>query len=309
MDGEIEVAQTPKESKVTDADLNSLREQIKQSDERRISAEKQLSRERELRQEATGKLNNEVSQRFSAQENAIESAIVAATAEIDGLEKQQTALFEEGKFSEASKVSRLIADAQFKVRDAEKGKRQLETYKSNVAAQAERAKSDPLADVPERSKRWIKEHPDFLNDPKYHARVMAAHNLCEADGVETESDEYFKRLDEAVSPKVQNTRQNTQQNDDAEAEVTEEAENQPIVIKQPLAQTRTAPKSSTAAPVSRGGSGSGGGNGSGGARRIQLTPDQAESALISFPNMKKEDAYKRYYDNRQELIKQGKLQG
>lgn len=306
MDGEVEVAQTPKEAKVTDADLNALREQIKQADDKRKTAEQQLARERELRQETTGKLNNEVSQRFSAQESAIENAIVAATAEIDGLEKQQTALMEEGKFAEVSKMNRLIADAQFKLRDAERCKKQLETYKSAAAVEAEKAKNDPLAGVPERSKKWIKEHPDFLNDPKYQARVMAAHNLCEADGVETESDEYFRRLDEAVAPKAQKI---TQQTEEPEDEVTEEAEIQPVVIKQPVAQTRTAPKSSTAAPVSRGGSGSGGGNSSNGSRgRIQLTPDQAEAALVSFPNMKKEDAYKRYYDNRQKLIQEGKIQ-
>jgi hypothetical protein len=291
-----EQTQTKPENQVTDDQLNALREQIKQRDEEIKARNEELARERESKRELGNKLGNEVSQRFSAQESAIENAIVAATAEIDGLEKQQTALMEEGKFGEASKISRLIASAQYKLDNAQTQKSQLENYKTAETAKLERAKSDPLAVYSDPAKQWIRKNPAFLSDKKVNARVLAAHNMAVADDVEVDSQEYFKRLDEAINPTTRVEIQQTQEDDMDE----------PVEPPKPqVRQTQTAPKSSTAAPVSRGGSQQIGNSGSG--KRIQLTADQAEAALISFPNLKPQDAYVKYADNMKALKEQGKL--
>lgn len=283
------------ENVVTDAELNGLREQIKKRDEDNKNLETALSEERKAKQELGNKLGNEVTQRFSAQESAIENSIIAATAEIDGLEKQQTALMEEGKFGEASKISRLIASAQYKLDAAGAQKGQLETYKANATREAERVKNDPLASYSDPAKRWIQKNPSFMSDRKVNARVMAAHNLAVADDVEVDSPDYFKRLDEAISPVQIHART---ENTEDELDDNQEPASKPVV--------KTAPRSSTAAAVSRSGSFNAG-NGSSVGKRIQLTADEAEAAVISFPNLKPQDAYVKYAENKKALKEAGRI--
>lgn len=283
---EQENTETSNKSQVTSEELDSLRQQLKQKADESKALEDALHTERRARQETGAKLSEEVSNRFSAQESAIENAILAATAEIDGLEKQQTQLMEEGKFGEASKISRLIASAQYKLDGAQFSKSQLGTYKQNAERQAEVAKSDPLAQYSESAKSWIRKNPAFLSDKKTNARVMAAHNLAVADDVEVDSPDYFARLDEVIRPKVT---VETKEDDNAE---------EPIVTTKPQQ-----PKASSGAPVSRGGHQSGGSGG----KRIQLTSEQAEAAVISFPNLAPKDAYVKYADNIQKLKEAGRL--
>lgn len=285
------------ENQVTNEQLNKLRDQIKQKDQEIKSRDTELAQERKAKQELGNKLGNEVHQRFSAQESAIESAIVAATAEIDGLEKQQTQLMEEGKFGEASKISRLIASAQYKLDAASSQKGQLENYKTKAVADAERAKNDPMSVYSDPAKNWIRKNPDFLNDKKVNARVMAAHNMAIADDVDVDSTEYFKRLDEAINPPTQ-----VSINENTEDNLADNQDTQPkLQVKQAVA-----PKSSTAAPVSRGGAQQGG-NTNGSGKRIQLSVDEAEAALISFPKMAPQDAYVRYAENKKALKESGRL--
>lgn len=272
-------------AQVTNDDLNSLREQIKRKDEETRALENALQNERKARQEVGNKLSEEVSTRFSAQESAIENAIVAAAAEIDGLEKQQTQLMEEGKFAEASKISRLIASAQYKLDAAHNQKSQFETYKTQAARQAETVKSDPLSGYSDPAKNWISKHPEFLSDRKVNAKVMAAHNLAVADDVEIDSREYFERLDQAINPKVN-------------VSVEQDVDNTPV-------NTRQQNKSSSGAPVSRGNVTNSSGSGNG--KRIQLTADQAEAALISFPKLSPQDAYVKYSENIQKLKESGRI--
>ncbi|MDE2106107.1 MAG: hypothetical protein KGL39_53285 [Patescibacteria group bacterium] len=283
--------QAKPENQVTNEELNNLRDQIRQRDEELKSRNAELDQERREKKEISSKLGTEVNQRFSAQESAIESQIVAATAEIDGLEKQQAQLMEEGKFADASKISRLIASAQYKLDGARTQKTQLDTYKNQATQEAERAKNDPLAAYSDPAKNWIKRNPAFLSDRKVNARVMAAHNMAVADDIEIDSQEYFTRLDEAINPQQRVTITPKEE----ELEDTQEAE----PVKKP------APKSSTAAPVTRSGGQqqSNGGNG----KRIQLTADEAEAALISFPKMTPQDAYVKYAENKKALKEAGRI--
>ena len=288
-----QIIQDANDNQVTDEQLNTLREQIKQRDEEIKQRNAELDSERSAKIELGKKLGNEVNQRFSAQESAIDNAIVAATAEIDGLEKQQVQLMEEGRFGEASKISRLIASAQYKLDAAQTQKTQLDTYKSQAAQEAERAKNDPLSVYSDPAKNWIRKNPSFLSDKRTNARVMAAHNMAIADDINVDSPEYFERLDQAINP-TQRVAMTT-----TEEDVSDNQE-------QPKPKAHVAPKSSTAAPVSRGGNHQGGNSGNNG-RRIQLTADEAEAALISFPKLSPQDAYLKYADNKKRLKEEGRL--
>ena len=204
---------------------------------------------------------------------------------------------EEGKFAEASKLTRLIASAQNRLDAANNSRSQLAIYKQQAEAAAHQAQNDPLSGYSEPAKDWIRKHPAFLSDPKYRARVIAADSLCRADDVELDSPEYFRRLNEAITPKQKATVVDETQTDD---EYGDDMEQPTVKVTPQRQQTRM----STALPVTRQGSQSGT---VGGGRRIQLTADQAEAAVISFPNLSPQEAYKRYADNMKRLKEEGKI--
>ena len=274
-----------KRQEVTVDELSVLKEQIKKKDEEARALEEALQQERRARQETGAKLSEEVTTRFSAQETAIESQIMAATAEIDTLEKQQTELMEAGKFAEANKINRLIAAAVNRQSQAEAQKAQFNQYKQAEAAKIEAAKNDPLAGYSDPAKRWIQKNPAFLNDRKINAKVLAAHNLAVADDIEVDSPEYFNRLDEAINPKV-----TVENKNDADADTQ---------------TTRTQSRSSTGSPVTRQSPTNNAKPNNN--NRIQLTAEQAEAAIISFPKLSPQDAYVKYHENLQKLKEMGKM--
>lgn len=292
---ELDLQTSKSEPKATNEDLNSLREQIKKSDEEKAALNNALTEERKKSQDTNSRLGDEINGRFNAEAVAIDNVIAAASTELESLEKQQAQFYEEGKFAEAAKLNRQIANAAVRLEKGEDSKKNIENLKTRARADAETRARDPLAAYSPAAKNWINSHPQFLSDKSYNSKVMAAHYAAEADGV-TESNnpaEYFKRLDTAVNPKIVLT-------PNVEEEEMED-ENPRVEVKKPAAPSRT----SSAAPVSR--EVNPGNRGSGGNRRIQLTPDEAEHALISYPNLAKEEAYKRYYENQQKLIAAGKI--
>lgn len=259
-------------------ELDPLQDEIKKLRE-------ELAKEREAKQQIDTKLRQETVQRVSAEELAIDRAFQVATAEIDNLEKQQAALFEEGKFTEASKISRLIASAQYRLDDINNAKKKAEDNKNKPR---ENATQDPLYGFTPRARSWVQRNPAFLNDARFRAGAMAAHYAAEKDGVEIDSDEYFRRLDDAVNPKpVVEVRE--EQNDDVA----------PV--------SRQQARVSTAAPVSRSGGVTPNNTNSNAGRRIQLTAEEAEVARFTWPNLPPQDAYVRYADHKKVLREQGKL--
>lgn len=291
---ELEIEQpSRKEARVTDDDLNVLRDQMKRKDEENASLSKSLEEERKRSQASNSRLGDEIGNRFSAETIAVENAILAAGSELDTLEKQQAQLQEEGKFGEASKLNRLIAGAALKLEKSEEQKKFLESNKTKLQAEIEAQKSDPLAAYSPGAKNWINAHPKFLTDGAYKSKALAAHYQAESDGVTEASNpsEYFKRLTDSVEPKIT---VNVSQEDEVE-------ESEP---KEPAKPVRQASRTSTAAPVSRTTSS---GSVNRGGQRIQLTPDEAEAAIISRPDLPKEEAYKRYFTNKQRAIADGKL--
>lgn len=294
-DEETEITQTEMklEQRVTDADLNVLRDQIKHKDAEIALRDRTIEEERKRSQISNSRLGDEIGNRFSAETIAIENAILAATTELESLEKQQANLYEEGKIAEASKLNRQIASAAVKLEKGEDQKRMLESNKQRVQAEVDARKNDPLSVYSPAARNWISSHPQFLNDPAYKAKAMAAHYSAQADGVALDSQEYFNRLTDAVEPKITVNKQSEEDDVDEEKETVKP-------------QQKQVNKSSTAAPVSRQSNANGGGSGNKGGR-VQLTPDEAEAAIISRPDLPKEEAYRRYFANKQRAIADGKL--
>ena len=106
---------------------------------------------------------------------------------------------------------------------------------------------------------WVRAHPDYITDPAKNADLMSAHYAAMAKGLQGDSPEYIRFVEERVG--VPPARRDPQPQYER---------------REPVADTRrSAPP---AAPVSRG-------NGAGGSpTRVTLDREQRETAHDNFPD-------------------------
>jgi hypothetical protein len=52
--------------------------------------------------------------------------------------------------------------------------------------------------VSRRSAEWAEANPEFIRNPRLFQKVIAAHNLVTADGIQADSDEYFERVESVL---------------------------------------------------------------------------------------------------------------
>jgi hypothetical protein len=95
------------------------------------------------------------------------------------------------------------------------------------------------ASLSSRSAAWVDKHPEFVRDQRLFRKMVAAHELAVADGIEADSDEYFASVERTLGIRSK-----------VEAETDDGAFSS---ASQPT-QRRAAPPS---APVSRSGNGTG----------------------------------------------------
>ena len=57
---------------------------------------------------------------------------------------------------------------------------------------------DHLSRFTDRTAAWLRQHPDYVTDPKKNARAMGAHNFALAEGLTPVSDEYFSHVEKQL---------------------------------------------------------------------------------------------------------------
>lgn len=136
--------------------------------------------------------------------------------------------------------------------------------------------------------KWIREHPECapvnLGGTKSgYAKMMAGHWAAEEAGLETNSPEYFKMIEERTGHRKPEAQPGGQRR------------------QQPAGQRRVIP----GAPPSR--EAPGGANTPGRTRQVRLSKQQQEHALLSFPHMEPQKALAEYARNLVELEADGKM--
>ncbi len=250
-------------------ELASLREQIEKERKDREAATARAEKAEQERAEINRRFEEEKAERTKAQSNSIDSMIAAAQADSERLEKEMDDALEKGDLLAYRKIN------------TEHGKiqRGLERYEERKAEVKEfKPQQQPENKISAKSQQWLNEHPQFYTDQRYHAKTIGAHNLAISEGLQADSEEYFQYINNIVEPKK------TPEKEESQKEETPKG------------------RASTATPPSRGASSGGQQRGS-----VRLTPEEVEHAMTCFPKMSPADAQKLWYENRQELIKLGKL--
>lgn len=188
-----------------------------------------------------------------------------------------------GDFDAASEINDRIADLAAKILDLENGKAAMEAQ-----AQQQPRGMPQGGDVVEqfasrltpRSAAWVRAHPDYVRDPRLNQKMIAAHQMAVADGIQADTDEYFDYVEDVLRIKGQAHRSG----DDDEA----------MSAAAKPAQRRSSP---AAAPVSRSAMSSDGSR----PNVVTLTAEEREFATM---NGQTPEEYAR---NKLKLIREGRL--
>jgi hypothetical protein len=139
--------------------------------------------------------------------STIQSGIAAAKAEADSAKQAYKAAFESG---DADKV----ADAQFRLAGAVADLRMLEQAQSDIQEAPPKRQEprqppqeDPIeAFINQRTAptaKWLREHRDYLTDPKKNAKMQAAHFDALGSDIPVDSPQYFDHVERYLGMKTE----------------------------------------------------------------------------------------------------------
>lgn len=151
----------------------------------------------------------------SSQLDTVLSGIAAAEAEAKTAEGEFIAAAEAGDFVAQARAQRKMSGADSRIQRLVEAKEDLEdaakrrpdpAAKPRQQPSQARQPADPVEALVQglsaKSAAWVRAHPEVATNHKMNARMMAAHNLCDADGIERDSEEYFRRIEEGIKPVV-----------------------------------------------------------------------------------------------------------
>ena len=235
--------------------------------ERKRTAEAQRAADAARKEAATAR--TEV---VDSQFDTVTTGLAAAESDASSAEAEYASLMEKGDFAGAAKAQRRIASAEAKIVRLNEAKADLEARKAAPRTEestTDRARDDKgrfVSDDPieqfistktEPTAKWLREHRDWVVDPKKNAKLTAAHYDAVAEGLTPDTETYFDHVEKRLGMRE----------DGAEKSVNGSA-------KPPAQQRRAAPP---VAPVNGGGGAHSSGD-SRGATTVSLTAGEARAA-------------------------------
>lgn len=246
---------------------------------------RRLEEERRLRLDAEKRAREYAQRETSARNEVQDSNLTLVTNAIETVKQNNSILksnyreaMSVGDFDKAAEIQEALSSNAAKLLQLEQGKQALE---SMPKAQPEQI-VDPVealaSQLSPRSAAWLRKNPQCATDQRLFQKMLAAHNLAMADGIEPDSDEYFDFVETTINVKKTAPKRVEQpENDDPMADAAKPT------------QRRTSPP---AAPVTRGGERS---------NVVRLTSQEREMAQM----MGMTD--KEYATHKLALQKEGKL--
>jgi len=244
----------------------------------RIEAERRADAAARAAHEARGQVNE-------GNLHLVNSAIDTLKREASILKANLRAAMANSDYDAAADAQEAIFDTKAKLLQLENGRSAMQEQAQNPRMQPQPISAhDPVetlaSQLSPRSAAWVRSHPEFARNERLTQKMVAAHNLVTADGVQPDTDEYFETVERILGVQAP-----------AASVAAAEA---PMSAAAAPAQRRSSP---AAAPVSRSGTGTGGGS----PNVVRLSADEREMAKMM--GMTAEE----YARNKLALIKDGKL--
>lgn len=244
----------------------------------------QLESERKARAEAERRANEAAQTAYQAQTEMQDSNLHLVVNAIETVNQTNSILksnyrdaMAAGDYDLAAEIQAEMSSNAAKLLQLEQGKQALENAPRGEAPRPYTA--DPVealaSQLSPRSADWVRRNPQFATDNRLYQKMIAAHNLAVADGIDPDTDDYFASIEDTLRIRGRN-----------DYEDASSAAAKPV-------QRRSAPP---AAPVSRSGTGTG-------TRPNRVTLSAEEREMANFMGMTPEE----YGRHKLALKKEGRM--
>jgi len=179
--------------------------------EARLAAERTARQAAERRAEAAEReVTTARTEVVDSQSDSIASGLAQAQAEAEAATSAYATAMEAGNFVDAGKAQRRIAKAEAQIVRLDEAKADLETRKAapapeRQAPQRTEAPTDPVeayvAGRSEPTANWLRQHRDWIVDPRKNAKLTSAHYSAVAEGLTPDTDDYFSHVETAIGLK------------------------------------------------------------------------------------------------------------
>ena len=279
-----------------EADIEVVKaEDTEKTDEKVISADdgigelrRQLEAERMARAEAERRANEAAQVAYRARNEVEDTNLHLINNAIDTVKRNNEILKAQyrdamavGDYDKVAEINDAVNDNHAKLRDLAAGKDAMERKPRGEAPKP--VASNPVealaSQLTPRSAAWVRAHPECATDLRMYNKMLAAHQLALADGIQPDTDEYFESVESTM--RISPRRAEIEQRDDPMVEAAK-----------PVAR-RSAPPS---APVTRAGTGTG-------TRPNIVRLTSAEREIASMMQMSDQE----YAREKMRLQKEGKI--
>lgn len=194
---DIEVVEEPpkKEAKEPEIKLDDAIAELKS----RLEEEQRARREAEQR--AREFQNVATTARSEVEEtnlHLINSAIDSLKRDAAILKSNYTSALASNNYEKAAEIQEQMSLNSTKLMRLEDGKVELEK-KPKVEAPRY---SDPVEEFASRlspdSARWVRQHPEYVTDPRLNRQMVSAHTLAVSKGIQADTPEYFQYIENVL---------------------------------------------------------------------------------------------------------------
>jgi len=278
-----EVAKTEKEVEVEakqelepDDGIKDLKMRLEHERMARTEAEKQAQMAREQAYYASNEVHDT---HLQLVKNAIET--VKGNNEV--LKRAYSEALSVGDYGKTAEIQEALSLNAARLMELERGRSAMEQAPKPQRPDPVNPVEALASQLSPRSADWIRKNPNCVTDPRMYQKMVAAHNLALADGMQPDTDDYFSFVEDTlkINRRPPAAKQEAESDDDATSSAAK------------AVQRRTAPP---AAPVTRAGNASGQRPGT-----VRLTRAEAETARDL--GMTEEE----YARNKMLLQKEGRL--
>jgi hypothetical protein len=212
----------------------------------------QLEQERLARAEAERRANESAQKAAVAKTEVdttnlhlVSNAIKSVKGNSEALKARYKDAMSIGDYDKATEIQAAMSDNSAKLRQLKDGKKAMkQQLKSATTPQVQPSvHNDPVealaSTLSPRSAAWVRRNPQYATDQRLFNKMIAAHNLAVADGLQPDSDDYFGYVEDTLKVRNQPSTVDT---------------DNPFSSAATPTQRRSSPP---AAPVSRSGNGTG----------------------------------------------------
>lgn len=187
------IAEEPKTGSIpVDDGIRELKFQLEEERQARIAAEKRA-------QDAAARVNMAKTEVDDTNLKLLENAIATVSNNAAILKQQYKEALENANYEEAAEIQLKMSDVAVQKMQLEQGKNAYEARMKEPKPEPMQYQQDPVevlaSQLSPRSAKWVREHPEYARNPNLYQKMLAAHNLAMADGLQADTDDYFDSIE------------------------------------------------------------------------------------------------------------------